>query len=117
MDCGEDRTTDTPDVEAWAVEIAAEISAAVHADRQDVREEMASAAERGKKGYIPVRRSMVPPSEQQAKWLEELMVAQATKLHEKVASLGLTAEEESLLRAAELSLQRFGPEDAGGQDA
>ena len=120
MDGGENLDDGHPDLDALAAEIASEIAAAVHADRGDVREQMAAAAERGEKGYIHVRRSTVTTSEQQAKRLEEiapLMAAQASMLREKVASLGLTAEEESLLGAAELWLQRFAPEGAGDEGA
>jgi hypothetical protein len=98
VDGGEDLADGHPDLDARAAEIAAEIAAAVHAERRDVWEQVVAAAERGKTGYIPVRHTTDTASEQQAKWLEEialLMAAQASKLREKVGSLGLTAEEGS----------------------
>jgi hypothetical protein len=116
MDSGQDLDDGQPDVDALAAEIATEIAVAFQADR----EELAAAAARGEKGYIQVRHSAVDTADKRARSWEEiapLLAAQASKLREKVASLGLTAEEASLLEAAELWLQRFGPEGASGRDA
>ena len=69
-------------------------------------------------GYIQVRRSNLDPSEKTARsWAEiaPLVAAQASELHEKVASLGLTLEEANLLSDAELCVQRIRRGGAGHQ--
>ena len=114
----ENWTTHTPDLDALGAEIAAEMAAGVRAARQDVWEEVAVAAERGQTGYIPVRGSRVASPEEQAMWLEEiapLMAAEVRRLRERLASSGLTAQEEGRLSVADSWLQRFAPE-AGGRD-
>jgi hypothetical protein len=123
VDAGEAHHDDDPDVDALAAEVSAEIAAAFRSDRanrQLVRDPTAAAAERGRRGYAPVRRPTVTASERRRKWLEEiapLIADQASDLTEKVASLGLTPEEESLLDKAELWLRRSGPDGPVGQDA
>jgi hypothetical protein len=119
MEVGQDMAEGEPDVDAMVAEIAAEIAAAFQADRQDLREQIEAAAARGETGYIQVRHSNVDPSEKTARsWAEiaPLVAAQASELHEKVASLGLTAEEANLLSDAELWLQRFRRGGAGHQE-
>ena len=118
MHAGHDLADEEPDLDEMVVEIAAEIAAAFRADGQDVREQIEAAVSRGETGYIQVRRSTVDPTEKRAKSWEEiapLVAAQATELHEKVASLGLTPEEAGLLSDAELWLQRFRRGGAGHQ--
>jgi hypothetical protein len=108
-----------PDLDAMAAEINAEIAAAFQADRQALRTQIEAAAARGESGYIQVSRSTEDASEKRAKSWQEiapLLAAQASELREKVASLGRTPEEASLIRAAELWLQSYGPE-AGDQEA
>lgn len=81
-----------------------------------MRERTEAAISRGERGYIQVRRSTVDPSDKRARWWEEiapLIAAQAGELREKVASLGQTPEEETLLHRGEVWLQQFGPERDG----
>lgn len=120
VDVGQDLDDELPDLDAMVALIAAEVAAAFQADRQSFREQIESAAERGETGYIQISPSTVGPSEKRAKSWQEiapLMAAQASKLRQKVASLGLTAEEASLLSAAEHWLQRFPAEPADSQEA
>lgn len=108
-----------PDLDSMVAEVATAISEAFRAEGQAVREQIEAAVARGETGYIQVHRPTVDPSERRAKSWEEiapLIAAQARELQEKVASLGVTPEEASLLGAAEEWLQRFGPERDGGQE-
>jgi hypothetical protein len=108
------------DLNVLAAEIAAEFAAAFRADRQDVWEEVAAAAERGETGYIPVRGSRFATPEESAMWREEVapvMAAKAQELREKKASSGLTNEEQGLLCATELWLQPGSREAGPGRDA